>query len=280
MANTIQIKRGNSEPPAGTLLDGELGFDKTNEQLYIGKVDGGNSTTVKIGLKNGVGYNEENQETAVVPLNADTLQGLSASAFAPAGFGLGASSKDISGVDPNTITTYGWYQFAGGHANYPTDMGGYSYMFVASRNSDNVTQFVFVSNNAYSQGLIYKRAKVAGTWYAWECLNPPMDAGVEYRTTERYNGKPVYTKLVNLGVVANQGSYSTGVSGVVIRYVAQLPSAGLTVPYNGMNTAYFGANSAYVCLATDGGIWYSHWIIGSSYSGRFTANIQLWYTKD
>lgn len=36
MANTIQIKRGNSAPPAGTLLDGELGFDKANGQLYIG----------------------------------------------------------------------------------------------------------------------------------------------------------------------------------------------------------------------------------------------------
>lgn len=36
MANTIQIKRGNSAPPTGTLLDGELGFDKTNDQLYIG----------------------------------------------------------------------------------------------------------------------------------------------------------------------------------------------------------------------------------------------------
>ena len=36
MANTIQIKRGNSEPPEGTLQDGELGFDKANDQLYIG----------------------------------------------------------------------------------------------------------------------------------------------------------------------------------------------------------------------------------------------------
>ena len=36
MANTIQIKRGNSAPPAGTLRDGELGFDKANDQLYIG----------------------------------------------------------------------------------------------------------------------------------------------------------------------------------------------------------------------------------------------------
>lgn len=35
MANTIQIKRGSGAP--GSLADGELGFDKTNNILYIGK---------------------------------------------------------------------------------------------------------------------------------------------------------------------------------------------------------------------------------------------------
>lgn len=34
-----------------------------------------------------------------------------------------------------------------------------------------------------------------------EWVNPPMILGVEYRTTERYNGKPVYVKLINLGLV-------------------------------------------------------------------------------
>lgn len=36
MANTIQIKRGAGAPGPGVLLDGELGFDRTNKQLYIG----------------------------------------------------------------------------------------------------------------------------------------------------------------------------------------------------------------------------------------------------
>ncbi len=34
-----------------------------------------------------------------------------------------------------------------------------------------------------------------------EWLNPPMVIGVEYRTTERYNGKPVYWKLVDFGAL-------------------------------------------------------------------------------
>ena len=31
----------------------------------------------------------------------------------------------------------------------------------------------------------------------WEWENPPMNLGVEYRTTEQHNGKPVYTMLVS-----------------------------------------------------------------------------------
>ncbi len=34
-----------------------------------------------------------------------------------------------------------------------------------------------------------------------EWLNPPMMVGVEYRTVERYQGEPVYVKMVNLGII-------------------------------------------------------------------------------
>ena len=36
-----------------------------------------------------------------------------------------------------------------------------------------------------------------------EWVNPPMQLGKEYRTTERYQGKPVYVKLVNFGALPN-----------------------------------------------------------------------------
>ena len=38
-----------------------------------------------------------------------------------------------------------------------------------------------------------------GTWLPVEFVNPPLDLGMEYRTTERYLGKPVYVKKVNFG---------------------------------------------------------------------------------
>lgn len=43
------------------------------------------------------------------------------------------------------------------------------------------------------------------SWGEWEWVNPPMVAGVEYRTTERYNGKPVYIKTVNMGKLLASG---------------------------------------------------------------------------
>lgn len=40
-----------------------------------------------------------------------------------------------------------------------------------------------------------------GTWGAWEWVNPPMFLGVEYRTTERYLGKPVYCQVIDCGII-------------------------------------------------------------------------------
>jgi hypothetical protein len=49
---------------------------------------------------------------------------------------------------------------------------------------------------------------------AMEYQNPPMLLGVEYKTTERYLGKPVYTKTFNIPVSAFENqlpSYSHGI---------------------------------------------------------------------
>ena len=40
----------------------------------------------------------------------------------------------------------------------------------------------------------------------YEYLNPPMQLGVEYRTTERYNGKPVYKVALETGALTIPGN--------------------------------------------------------------------------
>lgn len=48
------------------------------------------------------------------------------------------------------------------------------------------------------------RRMTNSVWGEWEYINPPMQPGVEYRTTERWEGKPVYRKYVSY-VTTNQG---------------------------------------------------------------------------
>lgn len=53
-----------------------------------------------------------------------------------------------------------------------------------------------------------------------EWLNPPMVLGVEYRTTDRYKGKTVYTKLFSCGTLVTGNVIDSASSGVqaIIRY--------------------------------------------------------------
>lgn len=44
---------------------------------------------------------------------------------------------------------------------------------------------------------------LGGGWQPWEYVNPSMALGIEYRTTERYLGKPVYVKMVDFGSLPN-----------------------------------------------------------------------------
>lgn len=125
----------------------------------------------------------------------------------PGGFGLG----DFQGVvlessvegGLNTAVKCGWYYFGGDGsiANAPSlPDGGYGALLVSSRSSSStVVQICFVE----IVSTIAIRRRVVGEWQPWEYLNPPMQLGVEYRTTERYLDKPVYAKLVNFGALPN-----------------------------------------------------------------------------
>ena len=57
----------------------------------------------------------------------------------------------------------------------------------------------FFVNGYLHKGCLLLLTKYGGVWGEWEWVNPPMIPGDEYRTTERWMGKPVYTCLVNCG---------------------------------------------------------------------------------
>ena len=127
---------------------------------------------------------------------------------APAGYGLGEQSKELTSDDDlNTIWQNGWYRWGSrSPQNAPkmtSDAGGAGYIFARVTNYDaqNVLQeYWSLNQDAQNQA---RRICRNGTWGPLEWINPPMQLGVEYRSTERYNGKPVYAKAINFGQAPN-----------------------------------------------------------------------------
>lgn len=139
---------------------------------------------------------------------------------APSGYGLGENQTTgpmMSTVTADTLdTTYnnGWY-FA-----YGVNIAGFTQAVVRVDSSGRTifqTAFVAISDHILRRCL----ADTIGTapnnsFGPWEWVNPPMQLGVEYRTTERYLGKPIYCKVVDCGNLPNAGrkAVSIGVSGL------------------------------------------------------------------
>lgn len=152
----------------------------------LGRKGGGTVKTVA-----GVGPDDDGN----VPLTASSVKG------APDGFGLGNfptllnSSNDLNELQNKS----GWYYWSTSvPLNAPTTDGSTPITF-ATFLSCGWTQLAFVADTKS----ILTRTIVSGVWSPWEWVNPPMLLGVEYRTAERYNGKPVYVKLVDFGLLPN-----------------------------------------------------------------------------
>lgn len=70
------------------------------------------------------------------------------------------------------------------------------------------------TSGAMYRGCILRRTIEAGVIGPWEWVNPPLQIGVEYRTTERYQGKPVYAKAVSLGAGPDSNTKKTVQHGI------------------------------------------------------------------
>ena len=124
---------------------------------------------------------------------------------APAGFGLGKSVSAASDGNFDNCLAPGWY-----HLNKSQTICGVTATYwmlhvVAYADGTNVSeQHLYCSNSKGPYHFV--RSKQSTTWSEFEIENPPMDAGVEYRTTERYKGKPVYRKLIEYSNTDTIGS--------------------------------------------------------------------------
>lgn len=122
---------------------------------------------------------------------------------APDGFGLGTSSQAII-ADWDEALSNGWWRDGDDNLlNRPfPGLWGIGLTTNYAENSHSVQSAFWVD----SDGSVYQKIRGRysnNTWGPWEWVNPPMRLGVEYRTTERYFGNPVYVKLVDCGTLPN-----------------------------------------------------------------------------
>lgn len=138
--------------------------------------------------------------------NPTTLAGYGITDAAPAGYGLGTTAKLLTSADDlDDIYQSGWYRWTESPpANAPTIIYDtcYGFMRVDGASDGTVVQTIY-SGYSTARGIAVTRQLTGGATDGWEWVNPPMVAGVEYRTTERYHSKPVYTKLVNCGTISS-----------------------------------------------------------------------------
>lgn len=136
---------------------------------------------------------------------------------APGGFGLGDIGKLLTPEDNlDEVKTNGWYRWersAPPQGTLPSAIGQpmdatlirvWGNGAVCYQESINITDDT-------GHGCLCVRTTYGSIIYPWEWVNPPMISGTEYRTTERFWGRPVYYKIVDCGKIADNKQVEHGI---------------------------------------------------------------------
>lgn len=193
-----------------------------------------------------------------------------AGGFAPSGYGLGGAISIPFYSDLDDFKNTGTYVCGTGGeiSNFPPFVGRIVLSVLGNELSavqyaygtDNRTNFLSLLGSCCRR--VYSSFSGVGEWTPWEWLNPPLIEGTEYRTTERYNGKPVYVKLLDFGALPNAtckdvlyGSNvcrGISVSGTLNNGVTSVTNIALAGAFNGTtNMVELGiANGFYIRAVT------------------------------
>ena len=198
-------------------------------------------------------------------------------AAAPSGFGWGEELPQLASTaaEVDAITANSIVRYANDSTNLVDgDSGSYTrYAIVVTYtvNATDKAQDVYCYGGGGHGDVMLHRGRYGNTWLPWEWVNPPMQLGVEFRTTERYLGKPVYVKAVDCGNLPAPGStknVSHSISGCLPIMVTAQMSNSNTIPWLGKFTV--GADNTNIVLYSPADT--------SDFSG-LTAMAILKYTK-
>lgn len=133
-------------------------------------------------------------------------------------------------------------------------------------------KYAVLTGSSYSS-LSLIRVKQNNVWQPFEWVNPPMVLGQEYRTTEKYSGNPVYTKLVDCGALPN-ATRKTVNHGATVEYMLRC-AANCTAGYKDSLPYWYDDNDYCTVYASTTQIIFK---TPKDLSDR-TANAQIWYIK-
>lgn len=188
-------------------------------------------------------------------INGVTLTGNKTSSdisVAPDGYGLGTTPKLLTSSDDlnNLGGRSGWYYWGDSKPqNAPS-----SYCTMRVDGGYNLVGHWCKQTVTYGgpEGTTYYRHMTDrnnGTWGEWEWVNPPLNAGTEYRTTERWNGYPVYAQMISCGTMPQTvngiKSIETNISAnFVVRSSGYMTYYGMLMPFDvdGKNWRYVVLN--------------------------------------
>ena len=204
-----------------------------------------------------------------------------------------------SGDDLDSYTTPGAYRIPTGTIaesllNAPTYKSAGGRLIVGATSTGSMGLFQMIIFNTVNYQIWYRIKNDSGTWGKWQSLgtphptysdcryittengyewfNPPMVIGTEYRTTERWNNKVVYTKIVDCGSLTNGGTFTYSSDNVKpVRFAGYTSSGALPILME------VSLNSTYKLWAdVKGEVITAH--MGSGYSS-VRIYVQVWYVK-
>ena len=160
--------------------------------------------------------------------------------------------------------------------SYPPEWYGDGYdMAALYKASNDYASLKSIGSYALTKPNGFMMMKSAGAWKPLEYIDPPMELGVEYRTTERYLGKPVYVKVVDCGACPANGYKDIvyGTTGIVLPIRCEGTwsyGSRSTIPFESSNEdqLHIGALGGAIRIKTG----------GKDFSG-FTCAATVWYTK-
>ena len=196
---------------------------------------------------------------------------------APGGFGLGGNTRFLTEDDDvNAISESGWFTWDSPHTpKNAISLSWSNIMRVDAQNDVVNSKTIYGVVNSPGYPIVARNMTYGSFVGKWEYENPPMLLGIEYRTTERYLGKPVYVQVVDFGQLPNTST--TG------KYIPNMDNVDKTIRWSGLTSNGY---------SLPGGDLYTGWdeiavrIVGNRIDVKtttdesaYTATFTLWYTK-